>query len=179
MAWFGVAGIVVSMNINIRRETDNDEAAIFKLTEAAFLNAPHNDHNEQFIVDALRQAGALSWSLVAENEMPELIGHVAISPVEISDGSTGWFGLGPISVRPDSQNQGIGSQLMREAIAVMKDSQAGGCVVLGDPAYYGRFGFEAQSELVLADVPAEYFQVLLLTGQLPQGIVSYHQAFYP
>ena len=107
MAELGFAGIVVGMNINIRPETDNDEGAIFKLTEAAFLNAPHSDHNEQFIVDALRQAGALSWSLVAENESAELIGHVALSPVDISDGSTGWYGLGPISVRPDCQNQGI------------------------------------------------------------------------
>ncbi|MFX5839845.1 N-acetyltransferase, partial [Acinetobacter baumannii] len=81
----------------IRFEIPEDVVRIHALTAAAFLNAPHTDHTEQFVVDALRSANALTISLVAE-EGGEIVGHVAVSPVSISDGSSGWFGLGPISV---------------------------------------------------------------------------------
>lgn len=101
----------------IREESPADTAAIHALTAAAFLNAPHTAHTEQFIVDALRKAGALALSLVAE-EGGEVVGHVALSPVSISDGSTGWYGLGPISVEPALQRRGIGSLLMRAALRV-------------------------------------------------------------
>ncbi|MFX5522399.1 N-acetyltransferase, partial [Acinetobacter baumannii] len=80
-------------------------ATLHALTEAAFRNAAHSSHTEQFIVDALRARGELSVSLVAEMD-GKVIGHVAVSPVTISDGSTGWFGLGPISVLPAWQGQG-------------------------------------------------------------------------
>ncbi|HSY09065.1 MAG TPA: N-acetyltransferase, partial [Steroidobacteraceae bacterium] len=72
-------------------------SAIEAVTIAAFLNAPHSGHTEHFIVSALRKAGKLTLSLVADAK-GTIIGHVAVSPVSISDGSAGWFGLGPISV---------------------------------------------------------------------------------
>ncbi len=80
------------MEICIRNETPNDAAAIEAVTAAAFLEAPHTSHTEQFIVAALRAAGALSVSLVAEAE-GAVVGHVAVSPVTISDGAIGWYGL--------------------------------------------------------------------------------------
>ncbi len=85
------------MNLKIRNENNSDIEAIEAVTTAAFLNAPHTDHTEQYIVRELRNADALSISLVAEHQ-GDIIGHVAISPITISDGTTGWFGLGPISV---------------------------------------------------------------------------------
>jgi putative acetyltransferase len=97
------------MTIKIRRESSSDVMAIESVTEAAFLNAPHTSHTEQFIVNALRKAKMLSVSLVAEDN-GEIVGHVAISPISISDGSSGWYILGPISVAPDRQGLGIGSQ---------------------------------------------------------------------
>ena len=153
-----------------------DVQSIHKLTVAAFLEAPHTDHTEQFIVKALRESGALSLSLVAEDN-GHVVGHVALSPVAISDGTQSWYGLGPISVLPIYQNKGIGSQLMRAAIQALKDIKAKGCVLLGDPGYYHRFGFKPEEGLVLPGVPAEYFQALLFTGDLPQGIVTYHESF--
>lgn len=84
-----------------RSEVPSDASAIHAVTVAAFRNAPHADHTEQFIVEVLRQAGALIVSLVAE-EGERVIGHVAVSPVSISDGSTGWSGLGPIYVEVSS-----------------------------------------------------------------------------
>lgn len=160
----------------IRQESPSDVAAIHAVTVAAFLDAPHTDHTEQFIVDALRKAGALTISLVAE-EAGEVTGHVAISPVSVSDGSAGWYGLGPISVRPELQGRGIGSLLMQAALRLLRERGAAGCVLLGDPAYYSRFGFKPEAGLVLPDVPQEYFQALPFGESLPHGVVTYHEAF--
>jgi len=106
-----------------------------------------------------------------------VIGHVAVSPVSISDGTADWYGLGPISVLPDHQRQGVGSQLMRKAISALIEKSASGCVVLGEPAYYGRFGFQADPSLVLAGVPPEYFQALRFRSSTARGTVVYHRAF--
>ncbi len=164
------------MNPVIRKEAPSDVASIHAVTVAAFLNAPHTGHTEQFIVDALRKAGALAISLVAE-EAGEVVGHVAVSPVSISDGSAGWYGLGPISVRPELQGKGIGSLLMQAALRLLQERGAAGCVLLGDPAYYSRFGFNPEPGLVLPDVPPEYFQALSFDAPLPHGVVTYHEAF--
>jgi putative acetyltransferase len=164
------------MNITLRTETPADVRAIEAVTTAAFLNAPHTSHTEQHIVNALRRAGQLAISLVAETD-GIVIGHVAISPISISDGASGWFGLGPISVLPQHQRCGIGSQLMREALRILRQRGARGCVVLGEPSYYGRFGFEANASLVLPGVPPEYFQAISFDASSAEGVVTYHQAF--
>jgi len=164
------------MTLHIRNETPADAAAIEALTTAAFLDAPHTDHTEQFIVNALRRAQQLSVSLVAQED-GVIVGHVAVSPVTISDGSPRWYGLGPISVAPDRQGQGIGSRLMHAALDALRQRGAAGCVVLGDPAYYGRFGFAANPGVILPDVPPEYFQTVSFDGSTPSGTVRYHDAF--
>lgn len=164
------------MKTAIRNESSTDDAAIHALTIAAFHDAPHAAHTEQFIVRALRKAGALSISLVADHG-GEVVGHVALSPVQISDGSEGWYGLGPISVKPELQKRGIGSLLMQAAIDVLRKRGAAGCVLVGDPAYYSRFGFKPEPRLVLPEVPPEYFQALTLGPSLPTGVVTFHEAF--
>lgn len=164
------------MKPHIRKETPADIDQIHQLTELAFQNAPHTEHTEQFIVRALRQSAALVISLVAESA-GEIIGHVAISPVSIADGSGDWYGLGPISVLPAHQGKGVGSRLMENALADLEALGAAGCVVLGDPGYYGRFGFRVVEGLVYPGVPREYFQALSFDGRFPQGDVAYHAAF--
>lgn len=164
------------MNINIRKEVTSDVAPIKALTTAAFLNARHTSHTEQFIVDALRNSGNLTVSLVAEAD-GKIVGHVGVSPVSISDGSQGWYGLGPISVAPEYQGIGIGAQLMRQALATLRELGASGCVLLGEPKYYSRFGFKAEPSLVLPDVPPQYFQAISLSARIPSGFVSYHESF--
>ena len=166
----------LNMHMTISKERPQDIEAISRLTEAAFRNEEYSSHTEHFIVNALRRTGQLSISLVAA-EHDEILGHVAISPVNISSGVTGWYGLGPISVRPDRQGKGIGSALMWAALQQLRQQGAAGCVVLGDPAYYGRFGFKAHPGLELPDVPPEYFQALSFTGELPVGVVKYAAAF--
>ena len=162
--------------MEIRDETPFDIEAIDALTIDAFEHAPHSSHTEHLIVRALREAGELSLSLVAVDG-EDVIGHVAISPVAVSDGTGRWFGLGPISVRPARQGTGIGSALVRSALARLREGSAAGCVVLGDPAFYTRFGFAPEPQLILPDVPPEYFQATSFGTPTPDGIVSYHEAF--
>jgi len=164
------------MNISIRSETSADIPAIEAVTVAAFATAPHAGGYEQHIVNALRRAGKLSLSLVAELN-GVVIGHVALSPVAISDGSLGWFGLGPISVLPEYQRRGMGSQLMHAALRILRERGAAGCVLLGDPAYYHRFGFQADPRLTYPGVPAQYFQAIAFGAAHPNGTVTYDAAF--
>ena len=160
----------------IRHELPGEAKAIGRVTHLAFEGHPYSHGTEAAIVRELRAAGALSLSLVCEAG-GDVLGHIALSPVKVNDADCGWFGLGPISVLPDLQGQGIGSALMRAAIAWMKDADAGGCVLVGEPAYYARFGFAPREALVLPDVPAEYLLALPLSGPVPSGIVSFHPAF--
>ena len=162
--------------MKIRKEAPSDAAAIEAVTYAAFKDMPYTEHTEQFIIRELRKSGVLSISLVAEDNSA-VIGHVAVSPVTISDSAAGWYGLGPISVAPEHQGGGVGSQLMEHALNELRTMGATGCVVLGEPGYYSRFGFIAEQSLVFPGVPAEYFQAISLNGSLPSGTVSYHDAF--
>ena len=139
------------MNISIRAETPGDIDAIARLTEAAFRNETHSSHTEQYIVDALRRAGALTLSLVAEAN-GQVIGHIAASPVTIDGEAGDWYGLAPLSVAPERQRQGLGSQLVRRLLTELRLLPAGGCVVLGEPTYYSRFGFRVESGAVEATV---------------------------
>ncbi|GIJ89508.1 hypothetical protein Asppvi_008450 [Aspergillus pseudoviridinutans] len=164
--------------IRIRPETKSDASSIDEVTSAAFANAEHTDHNEQSIVRGLRGANHLSVSLVAEDEVTQtIVGHVAVSPVNISDGSENWYGLGPISVLPEYQGNGIGSILIERAMADIQTRHAAGCVVLGSPKYYTRFGFKAEPSLQLPGVAPEYFMALTWRKPTPIGTVTYHKAF--
>lgn len=160
----------------IRAEIPADIPSIEAVTVAAFLNAAHTSHTEQYIVNALRCSGALTISLIASLD-GVLVGHIALSPVSISDGSRHWFGLGPLSVLPAHQRRGVGSALMTAGLEALRQHNANGCVLLGNPDYYGRFGFRATADLVLPGVPAEYFQALQLGNSTAKGIVTYHPAF--
>lgn len=167
---------VMNPNIVIRSETVADVSAITEVTIAAFKTLEISNHTEQFIVEALRTAEALTVSLVAELDGC-VIGHIAFSPVTISDGTLNWYGLGPVSVLPAYQRQGIGKALMREGLSRLKDINAQGCCVVGHPDFYRKFGFENMHGLVLEGVPKEVFFALSFDGHIPQGTVSFHEAF--
>ena len=160
----------------IRPERESDVEEIFNITKAAFADHPYSHQTEQFIINALRAAQALSISLVAEMD-EKLVGHIAFSPVVISDGSPNWYGLGPISVLPEFQKRGIGKSLMHEGLALLKATGAQGCVLVGDPGYYQRFGFRNLPELSVAGVPPESMLALPFDNRTPQGMVVFHSAF--
>lgn len=163
--------------VTIRDERAEDTAAIRAVTLAAFAGLPSSEQTEAAIVEALRAAGALALSLVAM-EGDAVVGHVAFSPIAVEGAAApGWFGVGPLSVRPDRQRRGVGTALMRAGLARLTDMGAKGCVLAGDPAYYRRFGFQVSSSLSYPDLPAEYFQVLALTPEMPSGTVAFHPAF--
>ncbi|WP_338447025.1 N-acetyltransferase [Pelagerythrobacter marensis] len=164
------------MSVTIRPERAGDQSAIRNLVSAAFAGTPHSDGSEPDIVDALRADGDLAISLVAQEGL-DIVGHAAFSPVSIADGSAGWYGLGPVAVAPERQRRGIGAALIERGIAMLHERGAAGCVVLGDPAYYNRFGFAHDPALAYPGPPPEYFQRLVIGGGAPRGIVTYAPAF--
>ncbi|MGO4726353.1 MULTISPECIES: GNAT family N-acetyltransferase [unclassified Inquilinus] len=162
--------------ILIRDEAPPDFEAIRVLVAEAFGGRPYSNRREHLLVDALRDAGAMTLALVAEDR-GGVVGHVAFSPVRIDGRLQGWYGLGPLAVLPDRQGEGIGQALVRAGLARLAPLGARGCVLLGDPAFYGRFGFAVQPQLRLDGVPPEYFMALALDGLVPAGTVAYHAAF--
>jgi putative acetyltransferase len=167
-----------SMNprIVVRNETHDDVGAITEVTVAAFKTLEISSHTEQFIIEALRAAKALTVSLVAELD-GRVIGHIAFSPVTISDGTPNWYGLGPVSVLPEHQRKGIGQALIQEGLSRLKDMKAQGCCLVGHPDYYRKFGFKNMTGLVHAGVPREVFFALSFDGHIPQGTVAFHEGF--
>jgi len=162
--------------IVIRDETRDDIAAIAEVTIVAFETLAISNHTEQFIIAALRSAQALTLSLVAEVD-GRVVGHIAFSPVTLSDGTGGWYGLGLLAVLPPYQRQGIGKALVQAGLARLKALKAKGCCLVGHPEYYRKLGFENAAGLICAGVPAEAFFVMVLDGHLPQGTVMFHEAF--
>ena len=162
--------------IIIRNEKDADVDAITEVTVAAFKTLEISNHTEQFIIEALRANDALTVSLIAELD-GNIVGHVAFSPVTISDGTQNWYGLGPVSVLPEHQRKGIGKSLILEGISRLKGLNAKGCCLVGHPDYYRKLGFKNVSGLVHDGVPQEVFLAMSFDGQIPQGTVNFHDGF--
>ncbi len=160
----------------IRPEKESDIAAIFEVTKAAFEHHPISQHTEQYIVNALRAAHALSLSLVAEVD-GRVVGHIAFSPIALSDESRNWYGIGPLSVLPAHQKKGVGTALVREGLCLLKARGAQGCVLVGDPNYYERFGFKSYPQLTHDGVPQQYVLALPLGGAVPHGAAIFHEGF--
>lgn len=160
----------------IRNETDADVSAITEVTVAAFKTLEISNHTEQFVIEALRAANALTLSLVAKVG-GRVVGHIAFSPVTISDGTMHWYGLGPVSVLPEYQRKGIGKALIQEGLSRLKDLDAKGCCLVGHPHYYRRFGFENIAGFIHEGVPPEVFFALSFDGRFPHGTVTFHEAF--
>lgn len=162
--------------MRIRPELPDDAAAIHALTARAFLGKSFSDGTEAHVVDGLRAANALTISLVVEDQ-GEILGHVAFSPVTIDGQPGAWFALGPVSVTPARQRQGIGTLLIETGLSQLRDLGAAGCVLLGDPAYYQRFGFVGDSALRYRDVDPKFVQRVCFAGEVPTGEVEFHPAF--
>ena len=162
--------------IIIRNEIDADVDAKTEVTVAAFKTLEISNHTEQFIIEALRADSALTVSLIAEVD-GHVVGHVAFSPVTISDGTQNWYGLGPVSVLPEHQRKGLGKSLILEGISRLKGLNAKGCCLVGHPDYYRKLGFKNVSGLVHEGVPQQVFLAMSFDGQIPQGTVNFHDGF--
>ena len=164
------------MDILIRPERAEDHGAIHDVTMRAFAPMPYTDGDEQELIGRFRDAGALALSLVAEKH-DVVIGQITLTPAFAADGSAGWYALGPVSVEPELKHQGIGSQLIRAGIAWLNEQHAAGCILIGNPAYYSRFGFRPFPELTPDGMPAAYYQILPLSVQDPVVVVGFHPLF--
>jgi putative acetyltransferase len=160
----------------IRNETDADVSIITEVTIAAFKTLEISNHKEQFIIEALRSANALTLSLVAEID-GRVVGHIAFSPVTISDGTMHWYGLGPVSVLPEYQRKGIGKALIQEGLSRLKNIGAKGCCLVGHPQYYRKLGFKNIPGLIHEGVPQDVFFALSFDGHFPHGTVTFHDGF--
>ncbi|WP_234834980.1 GNAT family N-acetyltransferase [Mycolicibacterium stellerae] len=162
----------------IRDEQPTDLDAIRAITSAAFAQVPQSRQTEVAVIDSLRAAGDLAVSLVAVEE-GEVIGHIAFSPVSIDhDDDPRWYGGGPLAVRPDRQRRGVGSSLVRAGLQRLAELGAHGCVLVGDPAYYQRFGFRSYPGLTMPNVPAQNLLALALgTVDVKAGNVKFAPAF--
>ena len=165
------------MDCLIRPEHADDYTAIYDVTKRAFAPMPFSDGDEQELIGRFRDAGVLALSLVAEKD-GAVVGQITLTPALAADGSPGWFALGPIAVAPEFQSKKIGSKLMKAAIAWLGEQEAAGCVLVGNPAYYYRFGFEPYPVLAPKGEPAEYYQILPLRVQEPNVVVGFHPLFY-
>ena len=165
------------MSILIRPEGTTDTAAIHELTRLAFLGRPYAGGDEQDVIDRLRKVGALTLSLVAEQE-GDIVGQITFSPAHNDDGSGPWFALGPVSVLPDQQGAGVGAALINTGLAEISRLGALGCILTGNPAYYTRFGFELAPEHVPHNEMPEFFMLKRLTDRAPSGRFEFHRAFY-
>jgi putative acetyltransferase len=161
--------------ISIHTETPADVDAIREINIAAFLVHPVSHQTEHLIVDALRVAGALEVSLVAHLG-DRAVGHIAFSKTEVGS-SQGHYLLGPVAVLPDSQGNGIGSALVSAGLEELRSRGADGCVLVGDPGFYERFGFRGLPGLTYEGVPAEYVLGLSFCANSPVGEIHANEAF--
>ena len=164
------------LSIEIRPETARDVDDVRDINIDAFRDHPISRQTEHLIVEALRDSGALEVSLVAVSG-DRTVGHIAFSKATVGDAESGWFLLGPVAVLTSSQGQGIGSALVESGLAELRARQASGCVLVGDPGYYSRFGFSTFPDLAYAGVPHEYVLGLPLADAAPCGPITANRAF--
>ncbi|MFG1404260.1 GNAT family N-acetyltransferase [Xanthobacter sediminis] len=160
--------------MRIRNETAGDIPAIRRVVSEALLMLAQSTGTEAGIVERLRAEGALALSLVAEEE-GRVVGYLAASAARIGT-QDGWGLIGPLAVLPSRQRQGIGTALIAEALRRLRETCRGAALV-GDPAYYGRFGFRAFPGLGVAGCPPEVVQALPFETAEPHGELIHHPAF--
>ena len=163
-------------NMIIRPDTTDDHAIIREILIAAFADHPFSHQTEHLIVEALRADDALTLSLVAEVD-GSVVGQIAFSPVKIGGKDYGWLALGPVAVLPALQGRGIGQAIVNEGMKAIRDLGAQGCVLVGEPAFYNRFGFRHDPALRMEGVPPEVLLCLPMWDEMPEGAVTHHPAF--
>ncbi|WPF66207.1 MULTISPECIES: N-acetyltransferase [unclassified Corynebacterium] len=164
------------MELTIRRETEADITAIRSLITRAFADDYHSWHNEQELVERLRDADQLSLSLVAIADM-DIVGFLGATRVRCSDGTSGWCVLGPLAIEPEARHGGIGTALLSRALETLRAAHTGGVAALGNADFYHKFGFQPAPDLRLglerkAGAQVEVLGLSLDGSPIPQGEVE-------
>ena len=165
--------------ITIRLEKSDDIPLVYSVLEQAF-----NRDAEAKLADKLRQACADHLSLVAE-ENGVIVGHIMFTPVLIkNDKNIQGMGLAPMAVLPERQHQGIGTQLVKSGLQILKEKGCPFVIVLGHPEYYPRFGFQPASRLNIKSqwegVPDAAFMILVMDDKATlnvSGIATFREEF--
>jgi putative acetyltransferase len=169
--------------MSIRFERPEDASQVRQINELAF-----GQPLEANLVDTLRKSCTESLSLVAEGESEDdgVVGHLLFTPVVVESAGrrVSGMGLAPMAVRPDRQRQGIGSQLVRRGLDILRERGCPFVVVVGHPEFYPRFGFEPASTRGLVcqweGIPDAAFMVLTLDAQAMagvSGVANYREEF--
>ena len=165
--------------MTIRPERAHDARAIHDLVDRAFRPMAFSDGTEPAVIDRLRERGELVLSLVAEID-GAVAGHVAFSAATIGDsGESGWYALGPVAVDPPRQRTGMGTALIGEGLDTLRKRGARGVVLIGDPAYYRRFGFDGDGRLRYRELADALVQWLAFGAPPPPGDLRFADAFEP
>ena len=173
--------------ITIRQEEERDHQQVFQLTEEAFREMEHSDHQEQFLVEKLRKSNAFipELSLVAEDENGKIAGHILFTKIKIVNGSESFesLALAPVSVKPEFQNQGLGGRLITEGHRIARELGYQSVILIGHEKYYPRFGYEKTSNFGISfpfEIPEENGMALELVKNglnNRKGIVKYPEEF--
>ncbi|MFZ5596613.1 MAG: GNAT family N-acetyltransferase [Bacillota bacterium] len=160
----------------IRRETPEEFSQIYDFVKVAFQTAKVSDGKEQDFVNQLRSGGNYipELALVAE-ENGKLIVHIMLTKTYIVNGDNKFetFLLAPVSVALEYRNRGVGSNLIKESFKLAKEMGYTSVVLVGDPAYYHRFGFKASVNFGIKNtnnIPDEYVMACELVPDALHGI---------
>ncbi|WP_336958522.1 N-acetyltransferase [Chryseobacterium contaminans] len=173
--------------ITIRKEEEKDYEAVFKLTEEAFRDMEHSDHQEHFLVEKLRKSEAFipELSLVAEDKNGTIAGHILFTKLTVENGTETFesLALAPVSVKPEYQNQGIGGQLILEGHRIAQQLGYQSVILIGHENYYPKFGYEKTSNFGIS-FPFEIPEVNGMAVELvkdglknKKGMVKYPKEF--
>lgn len=162
----------------IRTEAPADILPIQQLIKQAFPT-----HAEAELVSRLMENGQRTLSLVACSDEGEVVGYILFSPVTLDQQDFNWQGLAPLAVKEEYRGQGIASELIKEGLSSLAELGYPACVVLGEPEFYGRFGFESAAKYGMDtqwELPEGAFQIQeLMEGELDgkSGKIFYSQEF--
>lgn len=176
---------MTSLSVNVRRERPGDELQIREVTSRAFASSEFGDQGEARLIEELRAAKAVAVSLVAEYQN-KIVGHILFSPATIkwSNQQSLGLGLAPMSVLPEFQRKGIGSQLIESGIEAVSPTDREFVIVLGHPDYYSKFGFTPASRQNICcqfeGVPDEAFLIRWFDeapSTSERAVAEYHEVF--
>jgi len=173
-------------DIIIRQETEEDHPQVFEIIGKAFLDEPHSDQQEPYLVERLRKSETFvpELSLVAEKD-GQVLGHILLTKITVKDQDKEHesLALAPVSVVPEYRNLGIGGALIQSAHTIARQLGFGSVILLGHAAYYPRFGYCPASVYHIRlpfDVPDENCMAIELTDNAlaeVSGTVEYPRAF--
>ena len=158
--------------MDLRGERPEDVQSIYELTKLAFESMPFSDGSEADRLNILRADEDLELSIIAVAE-GKIVGHIAFSPVFLNQKFDHWFGLGSVSVWPELQKQSIGKTLIENGLSLLKDKNAKGCILIGNPDYCHRFGFIGDGRIRYRDYSQDIVQWLKFGKETPSALLTF------